>query len=164
MGRWLRCRKESHQGGLLVLAHPQASRSGSPTSILPALPTPLTTPPTTAAVAELEASKSSDARVRRLFVDPLGRHALLTLQTSSGGGGLVGSLGGLTGGGGAHLETFYVDGGLKKARPLAKLKGLAVTSVAWSPVLRANSFGWAMGVGWAGPGRTMAVATALTAD
>lgn len=32
------------------------------------------------AVAELEASKSPDARVRRLFVDPLGRHALLTLQ------------------------------------------------------------------------------------
>ena len=30
--------------------------------------------------------------------------------------------------------------GLRKARPLAKLKGLAVTSVAWSPSLRTNSF------------------------
>ena len=66
--------------------------------------------------------------MRRLFVDPLGRHALLTLQTGSGSGGSSG------------LETFYVDGELKKARPLGKLKGLAVTSVAWSPLLRAHSF------------------------
>ncbi|EFN52342.1 hypothetical protein CHLNCDRAFT_139164 [Chlorella variabilis] len=80
----------------------------------------------TAAVAELEASKSPEARVRRLFVDPLGRHALLTLQTG--------------GGGAAALETFYVDGGLRKARALPKLKGLAVTSVAWSPALRAAGF------------------------
>ncbi len=55
------------------------------------------------AVVELEAARSPDARVRRLFVDPLGRHALLSLQT--GGGGL-GSLAG-----GPHLETYYVDGG-----------------------------------------------------
>lgn len=90
------------------------------------------------AVAELEASKSPDARVRRLFVDPLARHALLTLQTGGGGGGGLGSL---TGGGGPQLETHYVDGGLKKARPLAKLKGLSVTSVAWGPTLHANSVG-----------------------
>ena len=77
-------------------------------------------------MAELEASKSPEARVRRLFVDPLGRHALLTLQTG--------------GGGAAALETFYVDGGLRKARALPKLKGLAVTSVAWSPALRAAGF------------------------
>lgn len=76
-------------------------------------------------VAELEASRSSDARVRRLFVDPLGRHALLTMQISGSSG---------------SLETYYVDGGLKKARQLHKLKGLAVTSVAWSPVLRAHNF------------------------
>lgn len=37
-------------------------------------------------VVELEATKSSDARVRRLFVDPLGRHALLALQTPAGKG------------------------------------------------------------------------------
>ena len=54
-------------------------------------------------MVELEASRSPEARVRRLFVDPLGRHALLSLQT--GGGGL-GSLAG-----GPHLETYYVDGG-----------------------------------------------------
>ena len=41
--------------------------------------------------------------MRRLFVDPSGRHALLSLQTGSGG---LGSLAG-----GPHLETFYVDGG-----------------------------------------------------
>ncbi|KAL4423908.1 hypothetical protein ABPG75_001209 [Micractinium tetrahymenae] len=81
-------------------------------------------------VAELEASRNADTRVRRLFVDPLGRHALLTLQT--GGHGLAGSTG--------SLETYYVDGSLKRARPLHKLKGLAPTSVAWSPVLRAQGF------------------------
>lgn len=54
-------------------------------------------------MVELEASKSPEARIRRLFVDPTARHALVTLQT--GGGGL-GSLGG-----GPHLETYYVDGG-----------------------------------------------------
>lgn len=83
-------------------------------------------------------AKGPDARVRRLFVDPLGRHALLSLQTGGGGGGLVGGLTG--GGGGPHLETYYVDGGLRKARPLPKLRGLAVTSVAWPPLLRAASF------------------------
>lgn len=96
----------------------------------------------TSAVAELEASKSADSRVRRLFVDPLGRHALLSVQSGGGSGG------------GGTLETFYVDGGLKKVRPLPKLKGLAVTSVAWSPSLKAASFrcvGWGLGAGsWVG--------------
>ncbi|PSC73297.1 vacuolar sorting-associated 18-like protein [Micractinium conductrix] len=77
-------------------------------------------------VVELEATKSSDARVRRLFVDPLGRHALLALQTPAG------------------LETHYVDGGLKRARPLPKLRGLSITSVAWSPALRAGGFSEAL--------------------
>ena len=73
-------------------------------------------------MTELEVAKAPDARIRRLFVDPLGLHALLTLQT------------------GSQLETMYLDAGLKKARPLAKLRGVAVTSVAWSPVARARSF------------------------
>lgn len=81
-------------------------------------------------VAELEASRNADSRVRRLFVDPLGRHALLTLQT--GGHGIIS--------GSDSLETYYVDGLLKRARPLHKTKGLALTSVAWSPVLRAQGF------------------------
>ncbi len=81
-------------------------------------------------MAELEASRNADTRVRRLFVDPLGRHALLTLQT--GGHGIIGGSG--------TLETYYVDGSLKRARPLHKLKGLMLTSVAWSPVLRAQGF------------------------
>ncbi|KAI3432414.1 hypothetical protein D9Q98_003968 [Chlorella vulgaris] len=83
-------------------------------------------------VAELEASKSADSRVRRLFVDPLGRHALLSVQSGGGSGG------------GGTLDTFYLDGELKKVRPLPKLKGLAVTSVAWSPSLRAASFSEAL--------------------
>lgn len=61
-------------------------------------------------------------------MDPLGRHALLSVQSGGGSGG------------GGTLDTFYLDGELKKVRPLPKLKGLAVTSVAWSPSLRAASF------------------------
>ena len=74
-------------------------------------------------MAELETAKGPDAHVRRMFVDPLGCHVLLTLQS----GGL--------------LETYYVDGALRRARPLPKLKGLSVTSVAWGPQLRAHSIG-----------------------
>lgn len=90
-------------------------------------------------MVELEASRAPDARIRRIFVDPLGRHALLTIQMGSGSGGssVLGSGSGSAG----SLETYYVDGGLKKARLLGKLKGLALTSVAWSPSLRANGFG-----------------------
>lgn len=77
------------------------------------------------AVAELEASRSPDVRVRRLFADPLGRHVLLSVQSGGGRGG---------------LETFYLDGELKKARPLPKLKGLALTSVAWSPMPQTACF------------------------
>lgn len=108
---------------------------------------------------ELEASKAGDAHVRRLFVDPLGRHALLTLAVGGGGGGGLGSLGG----GGAHLETYYVDGGLKRARPLAKLRGLAVTSVAWSPSLRPGSFRRAAGPRGCGLACCLATATAACA-
>ena len=104
-------------GVLLTLIHPHPIPRHPPHPLMPLC----------CAVAELEASKAPDARVRRLFVDPLGRHALLTLQSGSSGGN-------------SGLETFYVDGELKKARPLGKLKGLAVTSVAWSPLLRAHRF------------------------
>ena len=73
------------------------------------------------AVAELELSRSPDARVRRLFVDPLGLHALVTVQT------------------GSTLDTFYLDSAWKKARQVAKLRNVVVTSVAWPPTLRAAS-------------------------
>ena len=72
-------------------------------------------------VAELELTKSQDARVRRMFVDPLGLHVLITLQS------------------GSSLETFYLDSTWKKARPIPKLKGLVISSVAWPAVLRAGS-------------------------
>lgn len=72
-------------------------------------------------VAEIEASRSPDARVRRLFVDPLGAHALVSVQT------------------GSSLETLYVDQTWKKVRPIAKLKNIVVSSVAWPPVQRASA-------------------------
>jgi hypothetical protein len=56
-----------------------------------------------------------------MFIDPLGLHALITLQT------------------GSVIETVYVDSSWKKARPLVKLKGLVISSIAWPTVLRAHS-------------------------
>eukprot|EP00887_Chlorella_sp_A99_P003324 scaffold26.g3324.t1 len=72
----------------------------------------------TAAVAELELAKSGDVRVRRLFVDPVGCHALVTTQ-----------------GVGGALDTFHVGPDWKRARLLTKLRGVALTSVAWSPTI-----------------------------
>jgi hypothetical protein len=72
-------------------------------------------------VAELELVKTTEARIRRLFVDPLGAHVLVIIQT------------------GTVLETFYLDGGWKRARPLSKLKGVHVTSVAWGTQLHQDS-------------------------
>ncbi|KAL4539605.1 hypothetical protein Ndes2437B_g02032 [Nannochloris sp. 'desiccata'] len=72
-------------------------------------------------IAELELTKSPETRVRRMFIDPLGLHALITLQT------------------GSVVETLYVDKTWKKARPLTKLKGLIISSIAWPTVLRAHS-------------------------
>jgi vacuolar protein sorting-associated protein 18 len=56
-----------------------------------------------------------------MFIDPLGLHAIITLQT------------------GSIIETVYVDSNWKKARPLTKLKGLVISSIAWPTVLRAHS-------------------------
>jgi vacuolar protein sorting-associated protein 18 len=70
---------------------------------------------------EMELSKHPEARVRRLFVDPLGLHALVAVQT------------------GSVLETYYVDHTLKAAKPLPKLRNLVITSVGWPTVLRGNS-------------------------
>lgn len=69
-----------------------------------------------------------------LSYGPCGWRGGAAPQVGGGGGGLLG------GGGGASLESSYLDGQLSRARPLPKLKGLAVTSVAWSPTLRATGF------------------------
>lgn len=73
---------------------------------------------TSGLVSELELSKSQDARIRRLFVDPLGIHALVIMQT------------------GSTIDTFFLDRSWKKARPIAKLRNIIVTSVAWPPMQR----------------------------
>jgi hypothetical protein len=79
------------------------------------------------AVSELELTKSPDARVRRLFVDPLGLHALVTVAT------------------GNVVEPLYIDRHWRKARPLPKLKGLGLTSVAWPPVLHSAVVTYVLG-------------------
>jgi len=69
-------------------------------------------------VAEIELSKSPEARVRRLFVDPLGVHVLVTLQ--------IGSV----------LDTVYIDRSWRNARTIPKLRNIVVTSAAWPPILK----------------------------
>ncbi len=73
------------------------------------------------AVSELEVAKSADARIRRLFADPLGLHHLLVIQA------------------GNSTEVYHVDSSFKKAKALSKLRGVAVSSVAWGPRVQAGS-------------------------
>lgn len=72
-------------------------------------------------VAELEVSKAADARIRRLFVDPLGLHHLLVLQS------------------GSATEVHHVDSSFKKSKSIGKLRGVGVTSVAWGPRVAART-------------------------
>ena len=65
--------------------------------------------------------KSADARIRRLFVDPLGLHCLLLLQVGSGS------------------EVHHVDAAFKKGKALGKLRGVGLSSVAWGPSLQAGA-------------------------
>jgi hypothetical protein len=51
-----------------------------------------------------------------VFLDNGGRHALIALKSTTG----------------FPAETLYTHARWKKARPLAKLKGLLVTAVAWN--------------------------------
>lgn len=70
-----------------------------------------------AEISELEFPKLQESSIRRLFVDSTGSHVLICLQASGNAG---------------VLETHYLDAAWKKTRPITKLKGVAVTSVAWS--------------------------------
>lgn len=65
--------------------------------------------------------KSSDARIRRLFVDPLGLHHLLVLQT------------------GSTAEVLHVDAAFRKPRLIAKLRGVAVSTVGWATRVQAGA-------------------------
>lgn len=73
------------------------------------------------AISELELSKLPESRVRRMFVDPLGLHVLVSLQVKG------------------TLETLYIDHTWKKARNISRLKATVLTSVAWPPTARATS-------------------------
>ena len=67
------------------------------------------------AVTELEASKSPECQAEGVWVDPSGVHHILLLQQFGG------------------YETMYFHSKWKKAKAIAKLKGIRVTSVGWNP-------------------------------
>lgn len=66
------------------------------------------------AVAELELSKSNGARGVRVFMDPSAHHILATIQV------------------GSTLEVYQFHPSWKKARPIARLRGIPVSAVAWN--------------------------------
>lgn len=73
------------------------------------------------AVSELEVLRSVDAQIVRFFVDPLGLHVLLVTQN------------------GSMFETHYVSNAFKRSKPVAKLKGVNLTAVGWSPELQTRT-------------------------
>ncbi|CAH8518906.1 unnamed protein product [Dicrocoelium dendriticum] len=62
-------------------------------------------------VSEIEISRASDDRVHNLFLDHMGWHAIISMQSGT---------------------NFYVNRSLKKVRPLAKAKDMLLDSVAWN--------------------------------
>lgn len=75
----------------------------------------------TSNVSELEVLRSVDAQIVRFFVDPLGLHVLLVTQN------------------GSMFETHYVSNAFKRSKPVAKLKGVNLTAVGWSPELQTRT-------------------------
>ncbi|KAI5068926.1 hypothetical protein GOP47_0015227 [Adiantum capillus-veneris] len=63
---------------------------------------------------DLNASKSLEQNVLRVFVDPLGRHTLAVVETSNG------------------TETHYLYHKSKRSRILSRVKGLTICAVAWN--------------------------------
>ncbi|KAL1919217.1 uncharacterized protein VTP21DRAFT_1909 [Calcarisporiella thermophila] len=55
--------------------------------------------------------KPSDGKIRRIFFDPTGRHLIISTDTG---------------------ENFYLYEKWKKAKPLARLKGIVINCVAWN--------------------------------
>ncbi|KAF7259295.1 hypothetical protein EG68_03396 [Paragonimus skrjabini miyazakii] len=62
-------------------------------------------------VTEIEISRLSDDRVHNLFLDPMGWHTIISMQSGS---------------------NFYTNRGMKKVRQLTKAKDLLIDSVAWN--------------------------------
>ncbi|KAF5396500.1 hypothetical protein PHET_10696 [Paragonimus heterotremus] len=60
---------------------------------------------------EIEISRLSDDRVHNLFLDPIGWHTIISMQSGS---------------------NFYTNRGMKKVRQLTKAKDLLIDSVAWN--------------------------------
>ncbi|KAK3096988.1 hypothetical protein FSP39_005437 [Pinctada imbricata] len=60
---------------------------------------------------EVELPKVGDDRVHRLFLDPTGRHLLISMKST---------------------ENYYLSRNSKKGRPIARLKGHLIDSVGWN--------------------------------
>ncbi|CAL8085718.1 unnamed protein product [Calicophoron daubneyi] len=61
--------------------------------------------------SEIEITRLSDDRVNNLFLDPMGWHTIISMQSGA---------------------NFYTNRGMKKVRPLNKAKDLLIDSVAWN--------------------------------
>ncbi|KAL6783732.1 VPS18 [Auxenochlorella protothecoides x Auxenochlorella symbiontica] len=72
-----------------------------------------------ASVVEIDLQRPGDAVCRQVWLDPLGSHCLVAASAATGA-----------------PETLYVDSAWKKARILSKMKGMALTAVAWWPSLQ----------------------------
>uniref|UniRef100_A0A1D2AFE6 Pep3/Vps18 beta-propeller domain-containing protein n=1 Tax=Auxenochlorella protothecoides TaxID=3075 RepID=A0A1D2AFE6_AUXPR len=72
-----------------------------------------------ASVVEIDLQRPGDAVCRQVWLDPSGSHCLVAASAATGA-----------------PETLYVDSAWKKARILSKMKGMALTAVAWWPSLQ----------------------------
>ncbi|KAK3283679.1 hypothetical protein CYMTET_8639 [Cymbomonas tetramitiformis] len=74
---------------------------------------------------EIETNRLTDVAVDRLFIEPHGRHLIVALRDNNR----------------RPLEVLYVHRSWKKGRSLAKMKGMAVTAIAWNKAaMTDNSF------------------------
>lgn len=73
------------------------------------------------AVLELELSRQADVAIKGLWVSSSGEHTVISLQL-----GIV-------------PETHYLHASWKKSRVLSKLKGVAVSCVAWNKQKQSGS-------------------------
>lgn len=79
-------------------------------------------------VSEVEvvpSKQQQDLRITAVYADPWANHVLLALRSGAGGSAAAAA------GGSGHVEVYYVHRRWTRARPLAKLKGIGLTTVAW---------------------------------
>lgn len=82
-----------------------------------------------ASVVEIDLQRPGDAVCRQVWLDPSGSHCLVAASAATGA-----------------PETLYVDSAWKKARILSKMKGMALTAVAWWPSLQpSHTTRWVLG-------------------